>query len=116
MGAMSPSPRSSAPSILIVATLVAAFSSAAAAPPAQPAAAAHPVPDAAVIQKLTGIKGALDAKAGVYKVSAPRRDLKVDAGSVHITPPMGLTSWAAFTRVGTHTAVMGDTVMTEDQV
>src|SRR5262249_51046675 len=54
------------------------------------------LPDAALIQKLTGIKGTLDEKAGVYKVSAPRKDLKVNAGGVHITPPMGLTSWAAF--------------------
>jgi hypothetical protein len=29
---------------------------------------------------------------------------------------MGLTAWAAFTRVGSHAAVMGDMVLTEDQV
>jgi hypothetical protein len=29
---------------------------------------------------------------------------------------MGLTSWAAFTRAGAHDAVMGDIVLTEDQV
>jgi hypothetical protein len=29
---------------------------------------------------------------------------------------MGLTAWAAFTKVGDHTAVMGDMVLTEDQV
>jgi hypothetical protein len=91
--------------------VVAAGSSDAAPPPAMRA-----LPDAALIQRLTGMKGTLDEKAGVYKVSAPRKDLKVNAGGVHITPPMGLTSWAAFTRTGPHTAVMGDTVMTEDQV
>jgi len=68
------------------------------------------------IQQLTGAKGKLDAKAGVFKVSAPRSDLKVTAAGVRITPPMGLTSWAAFTRAGNHTAVMGDIVLTEDQV
>jgi len=68
------------------------------------------------IEQLTGAKGKLDEKAGVFKVSAPRADLKVTSAGVHITPPMGLTSWAAFTRAGKHVAVMGDIVLTEDQV
>jgi hypothetical protein len=72
--------------------------------------------DQARIEQLTGAKGKLDEKAGVFKVSSPRSDLKVTSGGIHITPPMGLTSWAAFTRSGTHTAVMGDIVLTEDQV
>jgi hypothetical protein len=72
--------------------------------------------DAAKIEQLTGAKGKMDEKAGVFKVSVPRSDLKVTVGGVKMTPPMGLTSWAAFTRVGGQTAVMGDTVMTEDQV
>ena len=33
-----------------------------------------------------------------------------------MTPPMGLTSWAAFKRIGDSTAVMGDMVLLEDQV
>jgi hypothetical protein len=33
-----------------------------------------------------------------------------------MTPPMGLTSWAAFKRSGKEDMVMGDMVMTEDQV
>jgi len=68
------------------------------------------------IETLTGIKGTVDAREGVYKVSAPRSDLAVTAAGVRITPPMGLTSWAAFKKVGEHVAVMGDTVMLEDQV
>ena len=72
--------------------------------------------DQARIEQLTGAKGKLDHKAGVFKVSAPRSDLKVVAAGVHLTPPMGLTSWAAFTHAGGHTAVMGDIVLTEDQV
>src|SRR3954469_15018090 len=77
-------------------------------------AAAKGLPDGARIEELTGLKGKLDEKAGVFRVAAPRTDLKVVAGGVRMTPPMGLTSWAAFTRVGAHTVVMGDTVMTED--
>jgi hypothetical protein len=33
-----------------------------------------------------------------------------------MTPPMGLTSWAAFKRNGNRTMVMGDMVLTEEQV
>src|SRR5262249_29600686 len=72
--------------------------------------------DTATIEKLTGAKGTLDEKEGVFKVSVPRSDLSVTAAGVHLSPPMGLTSWAAFKRVGDHTAVMGDTVLMEDQV
>jgi hypothetical protein len=72
--------------------------------------------DQAKIEELTGAKGKLDEKAGVFKVSMPRSDLKVTAGGVHITPPLGLTCWAAFTREGAHTSVMGDIVLGEYQV
>ena len=72
--------------------------------------------DTARIDELTGLKGKLDEKEQVYKVSAPRSDLKVLAKTVHITPPMGLTSWAGFKSAGTKTMVMGDLVLEEDQV
>ena len=72
--------------------------------------------DTARIEALTGAKGKLDEKEGVFKVSAPRNDLDVRVGHVKITPPMGLTSWAGFKRVGAHTVVMGDMVLREDQV
>jgi hypothetical protein len=99
--------------ILVLCGMLSAFlsSGAALAAPKAPAAL-----DQARIEQLTGAKGKLDEKAGVFKVSAPRSDLKVTSGGVHITPPMGLTSWAAFTRAGNHVAVMGDIVLTEDQV
>jgi Domain of Unknown Function (DUF1259) len=72
--------------------------------------------DTAEIEKLTGLKGTLDEKEQVFKVSAPRKDLKVIARGAHITPPMGLTSWAAFKRAGSETMVMGDLVLAEEQV
>jgi Domain of Unknown Function (DUF1259) len=72
--------------------------------------------DTAKIEELTGAKGAFNEKEGVFKVSVPRSDLSVTAGGVKLTPPMGLTSWAAFKKVGKHAVVMGDTVMLEDQV
>src|SRR5690349_19900651 len=52
--------------------------------------------DTARIEELTGAKGKLDEKEGVFKVSVPRADLAVTAAGVRITPPLGLTSWAAF--------------------
>lgn len=72
--------------------------------------------DTATIERLVGVKGTLSEKEGVFKVSMPRSDLAVTAAGVKLTPPMGLTSWAAFTRAGAHTMVMGDTVLLEDQV
>jgi hypothetical protein len=72
--------------------------------------------DTARIEQLTGATGKMDEKEGAFKVSVPRTDLNVTAGHVKLTPPMGLTSWASFQRMGEQTMVMGDTVMTEDQV
>jgi len=40
----------------------------------------------------------------------------VTAGGVKITPPMGLTAWVAFSKMKNHDMIMGDTVLTEDQV
>ncbi|MBI3782108.1 MAG: DUF1259 domain-containing protein [Deltaproteobacteria bacterium] len=72
--------------------------------------------DTAKIEDLTGAKGKLDEKEGAFKVTMPRSDLAVTAAGVRLTPPMGLTSWAAFKPAGAHTMVMGDTVLLEDQV
>ena len=78
--------------------------------------AAAPALDTAKIEQLTGAKGELNAQEGVFKVNVPRTDLAVTAAGVKMTPPMGLTSWAAFQPVGTQTMVMGDMVLLEDQV
>ena len=72
--------------------------------------------DTAQIEQLTGAKGKLDRKEGVFKVSMPRSDLAVTVGGVKLTPPSGLTSWAAFEPAGAGVMVMGDMVLTEDQV
>src|SRR5262249_9620778 len=79
-------------------------------------APAKPALDTAKIEQLTGVKGSFDEKEGAFKVTMPRNDLAVTAGGVKLTPPMGLTSWAAFKKAGGHTVVMGDTVLLEDQV
>jgi uncharacterized protein DUF1259 len=78
--------------------------------------AADPALNTATIEQLTGAKGDLNEKEGVFKVNVPRADLAVTAAGVKMTPPMGLTSWAAFQPVGPQTIVMGDMVLLEDQV
>jgi len=104
--------------LVLAAAAVAAHLTAVSAAPPSTAATAHPSGlDTARIEELTGAKGTLDAKEGVFKVSVPRSDLSVAAGGVHITPPLGLTSWAAFQTAGAGQAmVMGDLVLLEDQV
>jgi hypothetical protein len=72
--------------------------------------------DSAKIEQLTGIKGELNEKEGVYTVRAPRSDLQITAAGVKINPAMGLTSYAAFMKAGGKTTVMGDTTLLEDQV
>jgi hypothetical protein len=73
--------------------------------------------DTAKIDELTGLKGKLNEKEGVYKVTWPRDDVKVVVDGWMMPPFMGLGTWAAFTK-GAHTEamVMGDTVLFEDEV
>jgi hypothetical protein len=72
--------------------------------------------DAAKIDEITGLKGKLNEKEGVYRVSFPRADVKVAVDGWTMPPFMGLGTWAAFIQ-GSHTEamVMGDTVLFEDE-
>jgi Domain of Unknown Function (DUF1259) len=71
----------------------------------------------AQIDQLIGLKGKMNDKEGVYKVTFPRNDLRVVVDGWTMPPFMGLGTWAAFTK-GAHTEamVMGDTVLFEDEV
>src|SRR5438132_7254447 len=69
------------------------------------------------IEEITGLKGNLNEKERVYKVSAPRTDVKISVDQWGMPPFMGLTSWAAFQpsmKVGA--MVMGDLVLFQDEV
>jgi hypothetical protein len=72
--------------------------------------------DTAKIEQLTGVKGELNEKEGVFTVRVPRTDLQVTTAGVKMNPAMGLTSYAAFMKAGANTMVMGDTTLLEDQV
>ena len=47
--------------------------------------------DTAKIEQLTGVKGELNDKEGVFIVRAPRTDLQITAAGVKLNPAMGLT-------------------------
>ena len=73
--------------------------------------------DTAKIDNLTGLKGKMNEKEGVYKVTFPRNDVKIVVDGWTMPPFMGLGTWAAFTKgVHTEAMVMGDTVLFEDEV
>src|SRR5262249_12991679 len=73
--------------------------------------------DTAKIDQITGLKGKLNEKEGVYKVTFPRNDVKVVVDGWTMPPFMGLGTWAAFTKgVHSEAMVMGDTVLFEDEV
>jgi Domain of Unknown Function (DUF1259) len=72
--------------------------------------------DQAKIDSLTGLKGKLNEKEGVYKVTFPRDDVKVVVDGWTMPPFMGLGTWAAFTPTKDGAMVMGDTVLFEDEV
>src|SRR5438552_1019016 len=71
----------------------------------------------ASIDELTGLKGKLNEQENVYKVSAPRTDLKISVDKWEMPPFMGLTSWASFMPgMKGEAMVMGDLVLMQDEV
>lgn len=77
--------------------------------------AQQPATDWKAVEQALGKAGSLQA-GDVYKVSLPRSDLKVTTGGVELKPGLALGSWVAFKKVGDTTMVMGDLVLTEDEV
>src|SRR2546426_2756634 len=77
----------------------------------QPAAATDWKP----VEQALGKAGAMQP-GDVYKVSLPRSDLKVTVAGVELKPALALGSWGAFKKAGDMTMVMGDLVLTEDEV
>jgi len=72
--------------------------------------------DTAKIDQITGLKGKMNEKEGVYKVTLPRNDVKVVVDGWTMPAFMGLGTWAAFTPTKDGVMVMGDTVLFEDEV
>jgi hypothetical protein len=61
-------------------------------------------------------KAGLIQPGDVYKVSFPRSDLRVTVGGLELRPALALGSWIAFKKTGDMMMVMGDLVLTEDEV
>lgn len=53
---------------------------------------------------------------GTMKFGMPRKDLTVTLDGTQIKPGLALGAWAAFKNSGSHSMVMGDLVLTEDEV
>lgn len=53
---------------------------------------------------------------GIQRYGFPRSDLHVTLDGVAIKPALALGSWLAFQQVGSQATVMGDLVLTEDEV
>jgi len=69
-----------------------------------------------LIEELTGIKGKYNDKTGVFRITSPRKDLVATANGVKVTPALAMTSWVAFKQAKKGTELMGDMVLTDDQV
>jgi hypothetical protein len=68
----------------------------------------------AVIEQVTGMKG--KENRGEYKITVPQNDLSVMVDGFKIIPPMGLSSWVAFTPGANGAMLMGDIVVTENDI
>ena len=73
----------------------------------------HPL-NITAIQEVIGIEGT--ENNGEYKVVVPQNDLEIMVDGFKIIPPMGLGSWAAFSAIKEGAMVMGDIVVTEDDL
>jgi len=67
------------------------------------------------VEQALGKTGSLQP-GDVYKVSFPRSDLKVTAAGIELKPALALGTWVAFKQIGSMTVVMGDLVLTENEV
>jgi hypothetical protein len=71
--------------------------------------------DTAAIDQALGRTGQMQ-DGGVYKVTAPRSDLKVTVNGIAIRPGLALGSWMAFKRAANNTVAHGDLVLLGTEV
>ncbi len=76
---------------------------------------AHAADDWKPVEQALGRSGQLQGD-GAYKFGLPRGDLKVTIDGLQIKPTLALGSWIAFSSPGPDAMVMGDLVLTEDEV
>jgi hypothetical protein len=61
-------------------------------------------------------KQGTEMPGGVYRVGLPRTDLEVTLDGVTIKPALALGSWLAFKPMGNEVMVMGDLVLTQEEI
>jgi len=67
------------------------------------------------VEQAIGRSGQVQAD-GAYKLAFPRSDLKVTLEGVDLKPALALGGWVAFSKPGADSMVMGDLVLTEDEI
>jgi hypothetical protein len=70
--------------------------------------------DTLSIEKIIGIKGKVNN--GEYKITIPQNDLSIEVDGFKIIPAMGLGTWIAFTPAKKGTMIMGDIIVTENDL
>ncbi len=70
--------------------------------------------DKSDLEKIFGQKST--AQNDIIKFTFPRSDLKVKMGTVTVAPGLALTSWAGFKMIDNFSTVMGDLVLTDNEV
>lgn len=71
--------------------------------------------DWSAVGKALGKEGAMQP-GGIYRVALPRSDLKVTLDGVALKPGFALGGWLAFAPIGDKAMVMGDLVMTQQEI
>ena len=80
-----------------------------------PSAAQAPARDWSAVEQALGRPG-LSQPGGVIRFGFPRGDLQVAVGDVRVLPALALGSWVAFRPEGARATMMGDVVLTEDEL
>lgn len=70
--------------------------------------------DTMAIERITGVKG--KSNKGEYKITIPQNDLSVEVDGFKIIPAMGLSSWIDFAPSPGGAMIMGDLVVTENDL
>ncbi|PSC05967.1 peptidase M23 [Alsobacter soli] len=71
-------------------------------------------PDWGAVGKALGREGSM--QGDVYRVGLPRTDLRVRVDGVEIKPALALGGWLAFRPMGSEAMVMGDLVLTQQEI
>jgi hypothetical protein len=70
--------------------------------------------DTLVIERITGMKG--KSNNGEYKITIPQNDLSIEVDGFKIIPAMGLSTWIDFAPSTDGAMIMGDLVLTENDL